>query len=281
MAARTGSFVAAADLLSVSPGAVSRTVKELENYLGIKLFRRLPRGVELTAVGREYANRIAPAIHQIGEASIDVSHRKRARVLRVTVMPALGERWLVPRLGEFRDEYPDISVEVSADSAVLALEESNFDVALRYGAGEGVSAKMLKLFDDAIFPVMSPDVVTRENIVDHADVFKVPGLQDKYWASDWDAWFEVAGIEPDSDWRLTSFTLYSMALSAAISGQGVVMGHRILVESDLREGRLVEPFELRVALPKSFYCLENANRPRSESVTAFVEWLGGQAGVSG
>ncbi len=273
VAARTGSFAVAAEALSVSPGAVSRTVKELENFLGIRLFRRLPRGVELTSIGEDYAKRVAPAIRQIAEASANISRRKRASLLRVTAMPALGERWLVPRLGEFRDEYPDISVEVSADAAVIDLADSNFDLALRYGDGRFGDLEAVRLFPDEIYPVMAPGIATKHRISEPADMFKVPRLQDTYWTSDWKLWLDAAGIAAPADWRQTSFTLYSMALSAAAAGQGVVMGHKILVESDVRDGRLYEPFDLRVKAPKGFYYIENPNRPRSEAARAFVEWL--------
>ena len=273
VAARTGSFAVAAEALSVSAGAVSRTVKELEKFLGIKLFRRLPRGVELTAIGADYARRVTPAIRRIAEASANISRQKRARTLRVTAMPALGERWLVPRLGKFRDEFPDISVEVSADAAVIDLADSDFDLALRYGDGRFGNLEAVRLFPDEIYPVMAPIVARKYRIGEFKDIFRVPRLQDTYWASDWQLWLDAAGVVAPADWHQTSFTLYNMALSAAAAGQGVVMGHHVLVESDLREGRLVEPFDLRVKVPKGFYCVENPNRPRSEAVRAFVDWL--------
>jgi len=277
VAARTGSFVAAAELLSVSPGAVSRTVKELEQFLGIKLFRRLPRGVELTDTGRDYADRVAPAIQQIADASRRLSRQQQASVLRVTAMPALGERWLVPRLGRFRDEYPQISVEVSADSTVVDLPETNFDIALRYCAASAADSDYIPLFDDEIFPVAAPSFLARHAVGKYEDIFELPALQDKYWASDWDRWLAAAGVETRRELRTTSFTLYSMALSAAISGQGIIMGHRLLVQEELDSGRLAEPFDLRVRTDKQFGLLRNPARRMTPSVEAFIDWLQAQS----
>lgn len=277
-AARTGSFVAAADRLSVSPGAVSRTVKELENYLGVNLFRRLARGVELTETGRELAVAVGPAIEQISAASERFSRRRRASVLRVTVMPAWGERWLVPRLGQFRDDHPNISIEVSADSNVIDLADSNFDLALRYGSGSFGSLESIRLFDDELFPVAAPELASRHRIESYADVFRLPALQDNIWASDWDLWFRAAGITRKPHWRLTSFTLYSMALSAAIEGQGIVMAHKVLVEDELRKGRLVALFGLRVRSEKGFFVVTDPDRPQTSAVREFIEWLCVQAG---
>jgi LysR family glycine cleavage system transcriptional activator len=273
IAARTKSFVAAADALSVSPGAVSRTIKELERHLGVKLFERLKRGISLTDAGREYAQSVAPAILQISEASLRLTRKSVVDLLRVTTMPALAERWLVPRLGDFQKKHPNISVEFSADAAVVDLPNSSFDIALRYGSGRFGYLDCVKLFDDELFPVAAPALLERTPVTRYSDLFAFTALQDKSWASDWKLWFDAAGVVAPRSWQFTSFTLYSMALSAAVAGQGVIIGHKGIVEDELRKGTLVEPFDLRVKSSNGFYLVRNPSRPASPWVDAFVDWI--------
>jgi len=271
--ARNESFTAAAKELSVTPGAVSRTVKELEHFLGVKLFQRLTRGVELTRQGREYAAAIAPAIDIIAEATTQLTGLASARVLRISAMPALAELWLVPRMGAFRKENPGISVEVSADTRVVDLPNSNFDLALRYGDGNFGGLEAVKLFDDELFPVASPALLQEYPLHAYQDLFKVPVLQDENWTDNWPVWLKAANQEIPSDWESVSFSLYSMALSAAVSGQGVAMGHRELVAHLIDSGQLIAPFDIIVKSTKSFYLVVNPNRPQTPAVEAFILWL--------
>ena len=278
VAARVESFVAAGEILSVSPGAVSRTIKELEGFLGIRLFRRMPRGVELTEKGRRYAEMVAPAIAQIAQASDEISRRRPASELRATVMPALGECWLVPRLGDFRSQYPDISIEVSADAEVIEFSESDFDLALRYCDGANGDHIGEKLFDDELFPVAAPSLLGGHEPEQIQDLFSFPALQDKSWSTDWDVWLAEAGCTRPGDWHTSTFTLYSMALSAALAGQGVMIGHRLLIQEQLDNGSLVELFDLRVKSNKGFYLIKNPNPANAPSVHAFSKWLHGICG---
>jgi LysR family transcriptional regulator, glycine cleavage system transcriptional activator len=277
VAARTNNFVAAAKLLSVSPGAVSRTVKELEKHLGIRLFQRLKRGIRLTSEGQAYAQSVAPALAQIAEASTRVGRQARANLLQITAMPALAERWLVPRLGDFQRRFPNTSVELSADASVVDLNNSDFDVALRYSDGRFTFPAFVKLFDDEVFPVAAPSALKNAGMARYSDIFKLAALQDRSWASDWGTWLGAAGVPAPRDWQSTSFTLYSMALSAAIAGQGIIIAHTRLVESELQKGTLVELFDLRVKLDKGFYAVMNPSRTPSPAANAFVSWIASQA----
>ncbi len=272
-AARHGNFVAAARELSVSAGAVSRTVKELEEFMGVELFVRKARGVELTETAAAYARAIAPAIRQIAQASAELRSSAQHQSLRVTAMPALAQRWLVPRLGEFYELHPDITVIVSAESAVLDLANSAFDVALRHGSSEPSGCELVELFREEMFPVLSPKLAAKHALQSPQDLFGLTALHDTYWESDWSIWLSAQGLEPPKRWRSLYFTLYTMAVDAAVAGQGVLVGHAALIEDELRRGDLVAPFAPRVSSPKRYYAAVRSDRAAMPAVRSFIDWL--------
>jgi len=276
-AARHGSFVAAAEELSVSPGAVSRTIKELEKFTGVQLFVRKARGIELTEAARTYARAIGPALQQIAQATAELRASTRHEPLRVTAMPALAQRWLVPKLGEFYQRHPDITVIVSAESAVIDLPKSQYDLALRYGGNHPPDCEVIELFREEMFPVVSPKLAATVPLRRPEDLFQLTALYDTYWESDWSLWLGAVGLEPPRRWRGLYFTLYSMAVDAAVAGQGVLIGHAALIADELRSGKLVAPFAQRISSPKRYYAVVRPDRASSSAVGAFLEWLRDQS----
>jgi len=277
-AARHGSFLAAAKELSVSAAAVSRTIKELEKSIGVGLFVRRARGVELTDIARTYAHALAPALRQIASASAEVRTAAQQKCLRVTAMPVLAQRWLVPRLGTFKERYPDITVTVSAESIVLDPSGGEFDVALRYDEHSPADCELIELFDDALFPVVSPRLASTLKLPQ--DLFQLTALYDTYWESDWSIWLSARGLEAPKRWRGLYFTLYTMAVDAAVAGYGVLIGHAPFIQNELRSGELVAPFAPRVASPKRYYALVRSSCANLPAVRAFLDWLNQCTGLS-
>lgn len=273
VAARHGNFVSAARELFVSPGAVSRTVKELEEFLGVTLFVRKSRGIELTEAAAAYARAISPAIQQIAQASNEIRATRDQQTLRVTAMPALAQRWLVPRLGEFNELHPHISVVMSADSAIVDMAQGQYDVALRYDAAMHPECEQVELFREEIFPVLSPQLAMRFPLRVPGDVFQLNALYDTYWEPDWNLWLSAQGVEAPANWRGLYFTLYTMAVDAAVAGQGILIGHAALIQDELRSGALVAPFAGRVRSPKRYYALVPRERAALPAVRAFLDWL--------
>lgn len=272
-AARHENFVAAANELSVTPGAVSRAVKQLEAFLGVPLFLRSVSGVELTNAARTYAHAITPAIRQIALASAEAHADACQQTLRVSAMPALAQRWLVPQLGEFNELHPQITVRISADPAVLDPSQNAFDVALRYDDSPPGDCARVDLFCEQMFPVISPALASRVALQAPEDLFRCAALYDTYWESDWDAWLSALGLQAPRRWRGLYFTLYAMAVDAAVAGQGVLIGHSALIQQELRQGKLIAPFETRVSCPKRYYALAHSGQASSPAVRAFLDWL--------
>lgn len=273
VAARHGNFVLAAKELFVTPGAVSRTIKELESALGVPLFVRKPSGVALTTAAVAFARSIGPAIRQIEQASAELHSSTQRQTLRVTAMPALAQRWLVPRLGEFNSLHPDITVTVSADSEIVDMSTGKYDVALRYDAADHPDCESMELFRDELFPVVSPRLAKRFPLRVPKDLFALTALYDTYWEADWGLWLQAHGLQVPVRWRSLYFTLYTMAVDAAVSGQGVLVGHAALIRDELNSGELIVPFAPRVTSDKRYYALVPNERADSPSTRAFLDWL--------
>jgi LysR family transcriptional regulator, glycine cleavage system transcriptional activator len=277
-AARHESFVIAAKELAVTPGAVSRAVRQLEAFMGVALFVRGVSGVELTSAARTYASAITPAIRQIALASAEMHTSVRQKVLRVCAMPALAQRWLVPRLGEFKDLHPDIAVLIAAQSVPPERLQTSFDVVLSYDDDKDAGGGRLELFSDEIFPVLSPRLADQLSLQQPADLFRLTALHDTYWESDWESWLGAIGLQAPKRWRGLYFTLYAMAVDAAVAGQGVLIGHGALIEDELRSGKLIAPFTQRVPCSERYYAHARPDRSSSSTVRAFMDWLADTAG---
>lgn len=271
-AARHGSFLAAAAELAVTPGAVSQQVKRLEERLGCALFRRLTRGVVLTEAGAAYRTEVAAALDRLAAATARLgSAAGQDRTLRITALPALAEKWLVPRLPAFQARHPEIEVRLSADAQLVDFVRDPFDLGLRYTDGRHPGLRVERLFGERIFPVCSPALA--RGLRRPVDLAGLPLLHDQHWTAEWAIWLAAAGVAAPARAQGATFTLYSMALEAAAKGMGVAMGHEALVAEDLAAGRLAAPFRRRVPAPAAYYCVTPPWAEGRPAVEAFRTWL--------
>lgn len=241
--------------------------------MGIALFVRNARGVQLTETARDYARAIGPAISDIARASVEVRLGARDRPLRVMTMPAFAQRWLLPRLRDFNERRPDMPVLVSAESGALDLSHSAFDLAI--GCIETCSddCERIDLFAEEIFPVVSAELASRAQLRTHADLLGLEALHDAFWESDWQTWLDAVGVSPPARWRCRYFPLYTLAVDAALAGRGALMGHAALIENELRSGKLIAPFDMRIVAPARYCAVVRRNRVRSPAIRVFLDWL--------
>ena len=279
-AARHMSFQLAAEELSVTPAALSYQIRHLEERLGVKLFHRLNRAVELT----DHGVLIQPGIHdgfeRFNEAMRRLSRARAGNVLTVSAGPAFTAKWLAPKLYHFIAANPEIDVRISANLGLVDLEHDDVDVAIRFGRGVYPGCRSTKLFDEYVTPLCSPKLlegdVPLESPTDlahhmfihddtHVGVFEL---------ANWPAWLSAAGVgEINPERHAVHFNVADHALDAAIAGAGVVLGREILAQSDIEAGRLVAPFELRVPADFSFYTVALETRVAEPAITAFCQWL--------
>lgn len=276
--AETSSFASAAERLRVTPGAVSQRIKALEAFLGIALFERQAQGVRLTAAGRRFAADVRPGVRQLMHATREVVRNQAHATIRISVLPALAQLWLGPRLADFHRRHEGVSVEIWADAALADLRAASFDLALRYGRPPFADCEHQTFLADALVPVASPDLLARCRRDVHGLPIGEPLLLDTYWPEDFGDWMRAARITHDALPSTRTFSLYSMVVDAALDGQGFMIGHTALVGDLLASGRLVRISDVSVPTAHQFHVLSAQDRPIPPSAALFVAWLLAQKG---
>ncbi|UUV08189.1 LysR family transcriptional regulator [Ruegeria sp. YS9] len=269
-AARLGSFAAAADELSVTPGAITQHVKTLEAWAGTQLFVRNARGVEMTALAEELLPGFTQAFDQLGMAVQELRSKALPRKVKVAALPSIAQLWLAPRLGTLRRIAPDLSVSVVALETPPNLAREPFDMTLFF-SGEPIGINEIKIAEDVIFPVCAPSVANRLNSV--SDLSKETLLHDGAWADDWDNWLNSQPDGPRVPKTGTVHSLYSVALEEARHGGGVLMAHEVLVQNLLDNGDLVRPFSASLKLPRAMVAKFTPSFSRSPAFKEFRSFL--------
>lgn len=271
--ARRGSVKDAAAELYVTPGAVSQQVKTLEEALGTPLFRRQGTGLALTEAGAALYPVLREAFQSIGGALQRLRMRERSGPLTVSVVPSFAAKWLVPRLGSFRARQPEIDVRISATTQLVDLARDDVDVAIRLGQGDYPGLRTDFLFTEPLFPVCSPLLARGEPPIRvPADLGRHTLLHDESYDG-WQMWLALHDVTGVDSRRGPVFSDASMALQAAIAGQGVAMARGELVTTDLAEGRLVRLFDLAIPYRFAYHVVSLPAVAEWPKVAAFREWL--------
>ncbi len=277
--ARHLSYVKAAGELYVTPAALSHQVKRLEAYLGVQLFRRLPRGLMMTDAAQRLLPGLQEAFRLLDDALGKASTGEQSGALTVSVAPMFAVKWLVPRLGDFDAAYPEIDLRLSSSLELADFGRDGIDAAIRLGSGQYAGLHSDKLFDESLTPMCSPRLLEgRREGLSVADLEGFTLLHDDSMAfSDaaptWRSWFSAAGGPSADTSHGPRFAQPEHALQAAVDGAGFALGWRFLARDDLAAGRLVAPFELSLPLGSAFYLVfpeAYASRPK---LAKFREWL--------
>lgn len=277
--ARHSTLTAAAQHLGVSQVAVSRQIKALEAFLGVKLFERGPRSVRLTDAGRLFGHEIAEAFDKLDDATHRFLSEEGARTINLRIYPTLAHHWLLPRLSGFLGAHPDWRIHL--DTAVMPLDFRNteLDVAVQLGHGDWSNARSRKLFDEVIDVVCSPAYA--EEIADAVAGRSLSGadiLHAKYRRRVWEVWAEAAGITIERN-RGLEFDSSLLAYNAAERGYGLAIGQIDLLERELADGRLVRPFDCPVRTGAAFYVVWPTMKSVPSHVRQFIDWLAGVCGA--
>ena len=292
-AARHLSFRKAAEELHVTPAAISHQMKILEEQLGVQLFRRLTRAIELTEVGRSFLPKLREGFDAFAQAVERVRAFENTGILTVAVAPSFAVKWLIPRLYRFVTAHPDIDVRISAnmrlvdarrrDSQANLTRENEIDgdadIDIRFGSGKYPHCRVDKLFQVSLTPLCSPRLLEgmrplrkpqdlRYHALLHDDTLDVSEGR-----PDWAMWLKAAGAEDVDASRGPHFNHSILGLEAAIDGLGVLLGNKELAAHDLATGRLVAPFDLTLEMNLAYYVVSpeaTADRPK---VALFRDWL--------
>ncbi|KAE9647862.1 transcriptional regulator GcvA [Pseudomonas sp. PB103] len=275
-AARHMSFTKAADELNVTQTAISHQIRRLEDELGVQLFLRLKDGLTLSEHGQAYLPGVRAAFHELRYSTEQLLASSNNSVLTINTLVSVASKWLLPRLPSFQQAFADIDVRVSASTDLVDFRKGGIDAAIRYGRGDWKGLRADFLMSDEIFPVCSPALLNGSKALSvpadlaHHTLLQVSGVT----TDDWGTWLSAAGqpAQLAAGPRLT-FDLAMMAVQAAIDGQGVCIGRSTYVDDDLRAGRLVAPFDLRLQDDLGFYLVTPRETAETKKIVAFRTWL--------
>lgn len=278
-AARSLSFQAAAAELFVTPAAVSHQVKRLEAYLGVQLFRRGFRSVELTVEGETLAASLGELFGQL-DLALKKATAPMTADLRISTVESFAAKWLAPRLHRFHRERPDIKVRIDTSNEHTDFVRNRIDVAIRYGAGGYTGVCAERLMEAPVFPVCAPALLNETNqpLTKASDLLHHTLLHDesavaRVGVPDWAAWLEATGAKVVDATRGPVFASIYLAQEAAIAGHGIALGVAPLVEEDLHRGRLVRPFEYSLPNAYAFWLVRRNVTDTQPAVDAFCRWL--------
>ena len=278
-AARHMSFANAASELNVTAAALSFQIKSLEEHLGQPVFRRLNRAVELTEAGRALAPGAADGFQTLATAWRAAQRLANTTTLTITAGPGFTAKWLAPRLFDFAQKHPKIELRFSATLRLMDFNRDEVDVAIRFGEGPDKGLYSRDIINEWMTPMMTPELAalypTPQSLM-QATLLHQDDYNFAKQISNWSIWFRAAGLPSPGD-AGPRFSQSDHAHDAAATGSGVVLGRYSLSERDLKQGQLVAPFDLAIALPARyrFICPEGAEtRPQ---VAAFEEWIVSEA----
>ncbi len=288
VAARHRSLAKAAEELAVTPAAVHHQVKSLEELLGVQLFARAGNSLALTKAATIALPTLESAFDLLSLATEKIRQHSSSGVLSLAVCPSFAQKWLIPRLNRFRSEFEGIEIRISTTDDFPDLSNSEIDLAIAYGPEErfrrsGVSAE--RLLGDEVFPVCSRSFLEQHQLKVVQDLQRAVLLHDDRalmeQGIDWHSWLSTVGASNLSAEESNSirFDSVSLAIDAAIAGQGVALGRSSLVCDDVAAGRLVAPFKQRLTVNGGYYVAHLAIIAEQPKVIAFREWLFAEASI--
>ena len=279
-AGRHLSFTRAAAELHVTHAAISHQVRGLEEYLGTPLFRRVTRAVKLTDAGRALLPVLSESFDGMAEAVRRLAADDGPGPITVSLTPAFAARWMVPRLGSFQDQHPDIDVRITPTIQLVDFARDDVDLAVRYGRGswQGVKSELLVTLDT--FPVCSPALLEgAKPLRTLADLKHHVLLHDDLGES-WRRWLVAAGVDDVDPSRGPKFGDENLLLQAAIQGHGVAITESAIAASDIAAGRLVRLFDIAVSSGAGLYVVYPPAAILRRRVKAFRDWLLAEAAAA-
>ena len=269
--ARRGSVTEAAIELNLTQGAVSRQIQKLEDQLEQKLFLRDRKRLSLTSAGAIYAEEIREALARIGNATVALRSNPDGGTLDLAILPAFGTHWLAPRLQDFLNRHPGVTVNLSTRIVPIDFALERFHAAIHYGKDNWPGTGALKLTDEKLIPVLSPTLAEGKQLTP-TDLANLPLLQLETRSRIWTNWFEDHGITYQGAPGM-GFDQFATMHQAAASGLGVAMLPSFMVESDLASGRLITVKGGAIAGPGAYYLVWPENRADYPPLRVFREWL--------
>jgi len=286
--ARHLNFRAASEEMALTQSAVSRQIQALEEEVGVSLFLRHTRAVELTSAGTLLLMAVSQALPRIDGAVRQIRQSAGRKSVSLTTFASFASMWLIPRLEQFQRDNPDMDIRIDASDAPLDLEVADVDLALRYGPMGSMPANAVRLFGEQLTPVASPWLLkTGGALKKPADLaqFALIEAGDAHrthleWLS-WRRWFDEQQLPKLQAKRWLYFNYAYQMVQAALTGQGVVLARMPMVAESLANGDLIEPLpHLRMDSPMAYWLIVGPRSAPRPEIQAFRDWLEAQAATT-
>lgn len=277
VAGRLMSFTGAAEELFVSQAAISRQIRELEAALGRPLFERRHRAVVLTPDGEDLLRALTESFDRIDALLSAIAARQAPQTVTISVEPTFAALWLVPNLMEFRNQHPDVEVKIESDPRVIEFRANGAELAVRQGASRSswprTEARLLA--ETTMVPVVSPALLAAgSGLREPADLRRFDLLHEenrRYWRD----WLRIAGAPDDADDRGPVLADGSHVVAAALRGHGAALADPFFIADELRAGRLVQPFDVRMPFG-AYYLVARSFKALPKPAAALAEWIVGK-----
>ncbi|HWD34363.1 MAG TPA: LysR substrate-binding domain-containing protein [Pseudomonas sp.] len=276
-AARHESFTKASQELSLTQGAVCRQIAGLEEFLNVELFRRSRRGVKLTEAGLSYSRRVATQLDAVERDTLSVMGQQGANVIELAVVPTFGTQWLLPRLKDFQQRHPEVTVNLTNRTRPFLFADTPFDAAIYFGDADWSGTHSHRLMSENPVPVCSPSVLGGAGQLDAAQIAQLPLLQQTTRPYAWRQWFNSLDMNIARDMTGPRYELFSMLAQAAMHEMGVALIPPFLIQRELAEGRLVVANRHGLSSIKAYYLMIPERKVESASLRAFRDWLVAEA----
>jgi len=276
-AARHESFTKAALELSLTQGAVCRQIASLEEFLGVELFRRSRRGVKLTEAGLSYSRQVAIQLDAVERDTLSVMGQQGANAIELAVVPTFGTQWLLPRLKDFQQQHPEVTVNLTNRTRPFLFADTAFDAAIYFGDADWSGTQSHRLMGEHPVPVCSPAMLGNQQQLSAENIAELPLLQQTTRPYAWRQWFNSQQLNVPRDMTGPRYELFSMLAQAAMHDMGIALIPAFLIQRELAEKRLVIANPQALSSIKAYYLMIPERKVESASLRAFRDWLVNQA----
>ncbi|MBO0366636.1 LysR family transcriptional regulator [Pseudomonas shirazensis] len=278
-AARHESYTKAALELALTQGAVCRQIAALEAFLNVELFRRSRRGVQLTEAGLSYSRQVSTQLDAVERDTLSVMRQQGANVIELAVVPTFGTQWLLPRLKDFQQRHPEVTVNLTNRTRPFLFADTAFDAAIYFGDGDWSGTESHRLMSENPLPVCSPSLLQGQLELSAKQIAERPLLQQTTRPYAWRQWFSSLELNIERDMTGPRYELFSMLAQAAMHDMGIALIPPFLIQQELQQGRLVVANRHALSSTKAYYLMIPERKVASASLRAFRDWLAEQARI--
>lgn len=282
VAARHMNFSRAAEELGVTQGAISKQVIALEDYIGMRLFERLPGGLFLTIDGNTLRDAVTPAFEILGDTFEQFSRRPpRSNICRISTVSSFATQFLVPRLQKFEKDLPHIELEILTSFRLVDLAREEIDLSIRFGAGNWDDVVSSQLVPGVLIPVCSPEYYKQSECTNVVDFVNTARRVQIFSNDEWVQWAEVAELELADPVKVYIMEDFFVAMKAVMEGHAIGLLPAILARPHLAEGRLRTFSDVHMDYPRTYYIVHRANAEHRPIVRDVIAWLRREAELDG